>query len=446
MMRLNQLPIFFCALCASLILPLRAETIGPLQAYERAIGQDLSLRAAGAQAAAGREQLPQARAKLFPTVSLSMGRYQVDQDRQDAGGPTLEQRYISRSDGLTIRQPIVSFSARAELDRAQASVEGVEAEWESQRQRLAQRLADAYASVVLASARQLLVEAQSNSLESQLKASEMAFSAGSGTRTDIQEVASQLALVRVQLAQERQSFEQNRRDLADLLGMEDVHPWALDLERFNAKDFDPGELSSWLTKLFAQSLELRQRLAQRAASEAGVRLASASRAPLLEMVAQWAKTDGENGFFVSSKTESGAIGFQLTVPLFEGGAEFSRERQAVALLVEAQERLALARRQTESELRKAYFGLKDSIARVAALETAFASTQQLVLATQKSATAGVRSRLDVLAAQQRAAEVALQLAEARLRVMSGRVRLESLVAEAGPGIFERWQSVSTHSK
>jgi protease secretion system outer membrane protein len=90
----------------------------------------------------------------------------------------------------------------------------------------------------------------------------------------------------------------------------------------------------------------------------------------------------------------------------------------------------------QNEVRKTYFLLKEGLARVAALETASASAQLVVIANQKSFQAGVRTTLDILAAEQRVMQVALDLAEARAQCLNAWIRLKALVDEVDEASFQ----------
>jgi Outer membrane efflux protein. len=71
---------------------------------------------------------------------------------------------------------------------------------------------------------------------------------------------------------------------------------------------------------------------------------------------------------------------------------------------------------------------------VAALEKAVESAKQVVIANQKSFTAGLRSTLDILAAEQRAAQTQLDLRQAQLQLLVNHVRL---LGPRGPGRYTR---------
>ena len=81
-----------------------------LQAYDTALAQDATVRAARAAADAGRERLPQARSQLLPNLSYSGSRFDNNLNRSQPnslGVPTtFKDTYLSDNQTLTLRQPL----------------------------------------------------------------------------------------------------------------------------------------------------------------------------------------------------------------------------------------------------------------------------------------------------------------------------------------------------
>jgi outer membrane protein TolC len=212
--------------------------------------------------------------------------------------------------------------------------------------------------------------------------------------------------------------------------------FAFDQALFQPAKLNPGELSTWLARALANNNEVRYRVAQRDALQAALMSVQNEDKPALDGVAQISRNSGENAFFVNSRTQSRAVGVQLSVPLYQGGWFSSRQRQAQANLREGQEMLERAELMAQNEVRKAYFVLREGLARVMALEKASASAQLVVLANQKSFQAGVRTTLDILAADQRVVQVSVELAEARAQSLTAWVRLHALVSMVDEASFQ----------
>ncbi len=407
-----------------------------LQAYKLALENDRQWRAAQAQQTAGAEALPQAQSRLYPTIGLSSSRMSVSQDRKDGVTQYPTQNYPSQSDTLSLRQPLYNPRLLALKDQAQASVASADANLRGELQNLAVRLTEAYMNVLLNRECEDLVQSQIKSTESRLLSAKKSFAAGVGLRTDIDEIQAQLDVLEAQALQAKQNILASRSELELLTGKPMAEYFVFDRNLFQPAKFDPGELSPWLARALASNNEVRYRVAQRDALQAALKSVETEDLPMLDGMAQISRNSGENAYFVNSRTENRAVGVQLSVPLYQGGWFSSRQRQAQANLREGQEMLERAELMAQNEVRKAYFVLREGLARVAALEKASASAQLVVLANQKSFQAGVRTTLDILAAEQRVVQVSVDLAEARAQSLTAWVRLHALVSMVDEGSFQ----------
>jgi protease secretion system outer membrane protein len=417
-----------------------AHALSLAEAYTAALGNDPQFRAAQAQTEASREALPQAVARLRPNVSVSSQRYRIEQERTDGGQSFPKQDYPSYSTTLSIRQPLLNLRLTASRDQAEASVASGEAALSLEQQQLANRLVAAYGNLALGYEQLAVVELQQRSTGSRLTAARRALEAGTGIRTDIDEIQAQVDLLEAQQLQAKQAIQAAQAELEEITGRPITKPIRL---RDNkalltaSQRLDPGVLSNWLEKINSSSPELLARKAQVEAAQAASRASRADHLPTLELIAQTSKSSSENSFFVDSKTETQAIGIQLNLPLYQGGFLQSRDRQTAAELRAAEELVSRTQTTARIEASKAFYALKEGIARVAALEKAVESASQVVIANQKSFTAGLRSTLDILAAEQRAAQTQLELRQAQLQLLVNHVRLLGLVAQADAPVFEK---------
>ena len=420
-----------------------AHALSLAEAYTAALGNDPQFRAAQAQTEASREALPQAVARLRPNISISSQHYRIEQERTDGGQSFPKQDYPSYSTTLSIRQPLLNLRLTASRDQAKASVASGEAALSLEQQQLGNRLVAAYGNLALGYEQLTLVNLQQRSTSSRLTAAKRALEAGTGIRTDIDEIQAQSDLLDAQQLQARQAIQAAQAELEEITGRPITKPILLRENKallIASQRLDPGTLSTWLEKINTASPELLARKAQVEAAQAASRATRADHLPTLELVAQTSKSSSENSFFVDSKTETQAIGVQLTLPLYQGGFLQSRDRQTAAELRAAEELVSRTQTTARIEASKAFYALKEGIARVAALEKAVESAKQVVIANQKSFTAGLRSTLDILAAEQRAAQTQLDLRQAQLQLLVNHVRLLGLVAQADTPVFEELSS------
>jgi len=131
-------------------------------------------------------------------------------------------------------------------------------------------------------------------------------------------------------------------------------------------------------------------------------------------------------------TTSGAIGLQLKLPLYTGGATQNRIKETLSLEDKARNDLDAARRGVAQGTRVAFLGLKSGRAQVNALEAAESSSKLALDATQLGYKVGVRVNIDVLNAQTQLNVTQRDLARARYDVIVNGLRLRQAAGELRP--------------
>lgn len=428
--------------CISAVLSslmVHAHALGLLDAYQAALMQDRQWRGAVAQSEADREALPQVQSKLNPALVYSNSYLKNQLNRSDVAD--FNQSYPSRSNSLTLRQPLYQPKASAQIDMTQAAMPGIDAELEKTRQTMAMRLVSAYFQLALNTEKLQLLQTQTALLDAKLTSAEMSFRAGRGTRTDVDEVRAQRDLLAVDVLQVRQAAAVAAADVQLMTGIKPEQVQRPHPKNFNLDDLKPAPFETWLARVQQDNPELRARLSRAQSLVAGVRVAEAERKPTVDFVTQVVETHGESPYFVNARTLTRAVGVQMNIPLYQGGYEFSRERQALAMSREGQEQAELAAQTVEQELRKTYFELTEGLIRVRAIETARQSARESLNSSKKSFEAGVRTVLDVLQAEQRLMQVEIDLLQAKLGSLSAWLRLHAMTAEVNASVVER---VSRH--
>ena len=403
------------------------------QAYEAAVANDATIRAARAGAVASRERLPQAKAQLLPTVSLNAGRNYNDlisEGRNLLGQPSRsESQYYSGNQTLAVRQPLYRPYLTAQLRQAQAQVQDADARLEQDEQGLLVRVGEAYFEALLAHDQLALVLGQKATYATQLDAARKGFAAGSGTRTDIDEAQARLDLSLAQELEAQQNVEFTRRRLETLTGQSLDTLASLDVERFTPSAPVPAGLEAWIERAEQASPELESLRAQLEAARQEIDKAEAGHKPTLDAVAQWARSSSDSVTSVNSRYNNKTIGLQLSVPLYSGGYVNSTVRQAVAAHERARVVLEATRRDLGVRVHREFRGMTEGVFRIGALEQAVRSAEQAVLSNRKSFEAGSRTTLDVLNAEQQKTAALRDLAQARYVYLVSRLRLLSLAGE-----------------
>ena len=404
------------------------------QCYQEALGQDATLRAARASAEAGREVVPQARAQLLPNVSASLS---GNSNRLSSTSPnglgistTTDRNYTSHGETLTLRQPIYRKYLLDNYRQAGAVLRDVEATLEAEVQNLAIKVSTAYFDALLAEEQHSLVKAQLTSYTIQLEAARKQFKAGSGTRTDIDDVQSRLDMTQALEFEARLNMQFTRSQLQVMVNRKIDMLAPLDATRLTLTPPQPDSLEYWTERAELSSPEMMVLRARLDAATLDIEKAKAGHAPTLDAVAQWARSSSENTLNTQSSTDQKSVGLQLTIPLYGGGGVDSSIRQTVAAKVRAQEVLEANRRDLGMRVQREFRGVTEGVLRVKALEQAVRSTEQSVQSSQKSFQGGSRTRIDVLNAENNKMISMRDLAQARHAYLLAHLRLLALANEA----------------
>lgn len=412
----------------------QAHSMDLQQIYNAAWQQDATLRAARATAAAGRERLPQARAQQLPTIAASIGRNTNDLTSTTPNAMGIEQtadtRYPSSNETLTLRQPLFRPVLSAQLKQAQAQVEDAEAALHLEEQTFAARLAVVYFEAALTKEQLELVTSQKIAYEQQLDASRKSLTAGTGTRTDIDEAQARLDLTLAQEIEARQNRRYTLQQLEVLVNQSVDEVSSINAARLELKPPAPNNIDHWILRAEQRSPQLQSLTAQLEVARQEVEKANAGHYPTLDAVAQWSRSSSENVTNFRNKYTNTTLGLQLSIPIFSGGLVQSQVRQALALQERAEQTLEAARRDLGLRVFKEYRGVAEGVPKIKALEQSLRSSEQLVVSSKKSFQAGSRTVLDVLNAEQQLAVVQRDLAQARYLYLISNIRLLALTGDA----------------
>ena len=405
-----------------------------LQAYEAARQQDATILASRANAAAGRERLPQARSQLLPTISFGLQKTnnQLSSSTPNFAGveQTTNTRYPSSNQTLTIRQPLFRSYLTAQLRQAKAQVEDTEAALLQDEQNLSTRVSSAYFEAMLTYDQLALVLAQRTTTTTQLDAARKAFAGGAGTRTDVDEAQARLDQILALEIEARQNVDYTRQQLEMLVNQPVGKLATLNVDKLELLNPEPNRIEDWTRRAEASSPQLRSLQAQLDAAREEVAKASAGHTPTLDAIAQWSRSQSENVTNTTNRYTNTSFGLQLNVPIFQGGYVNAQVRQALALQERASQALEAGRRDLGMRVYKEFRGMTENVPKIKALELAQKSAEQLVLSNSKSFQGGSRTVVDVLNAEQQRTAVQRDLAQARYVYLISKLRLLALVGSA----------------
>jgi outer membrane protein len=411
-----------------------AQAADLLSLYRDAIAYDAQYAAARASVDAGRERLPQGRAGLLPTVSLSGNTTWNDIDSTPrAQPPQPPSKYNSNGWTAQLSQPLFRWQNWAGYKQSEFAVVQAEASFGLAKQDLIVRVAQAYFDVLLAQESLASAQAQKVAIAEQLESAKRNFEVGTATITDSHEAQARYDLTVAQEISAQNDLQVKQQALRAIVGKE---PAAMKTLRSGMQigKPQPDDINKWVESAEAGSFSV---LSAQAGLEIATREAEKQRAghyPTVDLVA----TRGQNSYSGASTIQasgfdsrSTTIGLQLAIPIYAGGAVASRDREALALREKATADLENAKRQAALGARQAYLGVSAGLAQVKALEAALVSSQSALDSNKLGYEVGVRINIDVLNAQQQLYSTRRDLAKARLDTLAAVLKLKYAAGTLG---------------
>jgi len=212
---------------------------------------------------------------------------------------------------------------------------------------------------------------------------------------------------------------------------------------------DPPTEDAWVKNAMDQNFDL---LSARYATDIArdqIERARASFAPTLEFVASRTSNNstgnvlyqGYGGEFSNnSQGFDKQIGIQLNFPLYNGGGDASRVREAVYRHRAVQEHLEYTARATERAARDAYRGVMSSVAQVKAYRQAVTSSKTSLEATEAGYEVGTRTAVDVLLSRQRYFDSLSNYSQARNAYVINLLTLKQLTGGLTPDALHQVNS------
>jgi outer membrane protein len=399
------------------------------QVYRDAKAYDAQYASARYALQAGLEKLPQGRALVLPSVGLTaatttnhlgIGTYGPNPVPQSG------RTFYNRNYLLSFSQPVYRPQNWLQFDQAEQQVRQAEAVYGQAGQDLIVRVAQAYFDVLAAGDTLALVGAQKVAISEQLAQAKRNFEVGTATITDTHEAQARFDLAVAQEISAQNDLDNKRKALAQIAGKDYAGLKPL-RRQIQLSPPSPGNMNDWVALAEKQAYPI---VIQDAATQiAGLqnRFARAGNYPTVDLIASYGQTEqtGSSISANSSQLNSGSIGFQLAVPIYQGGAISSREREAAANYEKAKQDLENARRSSVLLTQQSYLAVINGIAQVRALDQALVSSQSALDSNKLGYEVGVRINIDVLNAQQQLFSTRRDLAVARYNTITSHLKLKA---------------------
>ena len=300
--------------------------------------------------------------------------------------------------GLTTTQTLFNgFQTANRTRQAESQVSSARETLRTAEQNTLLNAATAYMNLLQTAAILELQRSNVNVLEVTLRQTRDRFTAGEVTRTDVAQAESRLAAGRSQLSQAESNYVTAQAQYLQVVGVPPpprLAP-APPVDRLSPRTLDGAiargrtEHPLITTAMYNVDVALQQ-----------VKIAEGALTPTLSAVGNVQKSFGSVQSLQLLETLSASIAAQLSVPIYQGGSEYSTIRQAKETLGQRRLDLDTARDQVQSQVTQAWGQLDAAKAQINATQAQVTAAEVALNGVREEARVGQRTTLDVLNAQQ----------------------------------------------
>ncbi len=336
-------------------------------------------------------------AQMLPTISLtgSSSRQRLNNKKSTFQGSGT-QNYWDHSFIINFKQSVFNWGHWVELDQSENRIAQSEAQYQAAYQELIVRTSEAYFNILAAKDNLEFTFSEKKAIEQQLEQATQRFEVGLIAITDVHEaqagydqsIANEIEAINL--------LEDNKENLREIIGENEAELNLLQ-ENIPLNLPEPADIASWSKAAENNNFNIIAQLNQTEVVRKEINLQKSGHLPTLDIVANYGVQDANSNFGLRGETQ--AIGLEINLPIFEGGAVLSRSKQAQFDYQREKENLIRAKRTVTRQVRNAYRDVVSSISRVKALQATVKSSESALEAIEAGFQVGTRTMVDVLSEQ-----------------------------------------------
>jgi outer membrane protein len=235
-----------------------------------------------------------------------------------------------------------------------------------------------------------------NVLEATLRQMRDRLKAGEITRTDLAQTESSLAAARSSLHAAQSNYVTSKSAYVQVIGTDPGK-----LARATPVDrLSPPNLTGALDRGASRNPLITNAMYNVDAAMDQIKIAESALSPALSLNGSIQKSYGSPSSLATLETLSGAVAVQLSVPLYQGGAEFATIRQAKETLGQRRLDLDTARLSVQQNITQSWGQIQAAKAQIDATSAQVTAAEIALDGVRQEAQVGQRTTLDVLNAQQ----------------------------------------------
>lgn len=385
------------------------------------------LEAARARVRAAAERIPQALAGFRPSLFLRGSVESVTGDAETTFGTRSDLDNTATAGALAVQQNLYAGGGTT------AAVRAAEAGFEAERLRLLDSTqnvllgaVEAYVAVWRDREVLRLAEANRERLRRHLQATRDRFQVGEVTRTDVAQAEARLEQARAEVERAIAQLRASEASFLRVVG----RPAAERLAEPRMVAELPADLGEALAQVDGHPL-VRAALMDLEVARAARREAVAGLLPRVDLEASLSAADDPTTQLDWQRSASVRLG--VSVPVWQGGLQHARVREAGQQIQAAQRAVDAVRREVARRVRTAFEQLRATEAAIRAVEAQVRANRVALQGVEQEAAVGARTVLDVLDAEQELFRSEVDLARARADRVTAAYGLAAALGRLLPG-------------
>ena len=329
---------------------------------------------------------------------------------------------------LQAKQPLYSPERQAQQTQLHSAAGIAELRADLGQQQFMLLTAQRYFNLLLAERQQHVLKNQYSAVSRSLTEAQDRFALGDLPVTDTHEASARAAGLQAQLLANENGVQMARRVLIDSTRLSaDV----LKLQALNAEVTLSAlpSLEEVLTQVQQANTGVLLKKVQSDVARQELKKHAQSGGVTLDLVVSAGRDrlSGDGDFGASSSKQSQQmVGLSLNVPLYTGGWRSAKLQEAAGAASQAQAELDMALQQAQQQARTVWLALQTGPARLSAMQAAWKASTARLDATRLGRQVGDRTTLELLQAENDAAQAELAWLHAKTDVLIARLQLDAL--------------------
>jgi len=423
---------------AALVLPFSTAYADDLaEIFELAVNNDPEIRQARANFNATHTTIAQGRSFLLPRVTIG------GSTSRDTSGPAVatqfgephsfQNGFNTKGYNLSISQAVLNFEAWYAYQSAKETDRQAAANLAQQEQQLILKVATAYFNVLRSQDNLASFQAEEDAAARVLEQTRERFEVGLIPITDVYDSQANHDLARVNRLVEENNLNQALEALEAITGRPHSDLETLS-DEFPIESLDPASLQEWVGLALDNNLAIKAAEYDFEAKKEDAKSARAAMFPTLDISAGygWNQSANPFSFFPAVASERTNITLNFTYPLFAGGLNAARKRQAYYTRDASEEALLKTERDSTQSTRNNYRSVETDVLAVQARAQAIISAESALEATEVGAEVGTRNVVDVVLAQRTLFQTRRDYANARYNYVINTLNLKQSAGILNP--------------